>query len=304
MQLLDNRTLEREGRRQGRGLGHRGAARCKAANLVADPDRRFRAAARSATSSSRSAIRSASAHTVTSGIVSALGRSRHQSRGLRGLHPDRRVDQSRAIPAARSSTSAGELVGINSAILSRTGGNIGIGFAIPSNMMKTRSWTSSIKYGSVEPRRARREHPDADARYRSDLRPARQLGRAGRKYRPNSGAERAGIQVGDVIVSVNEHSVRDSGSLKAAIGLLRPGEKVVVGVIRDGHPLKVNAVLGEAPRPPAARGPARHRAARSGLRRRRALDNDAELPGLVDAGRCRAARPRNAACARATSSRR
>ena len=50
-----------------------------------------------------------------------------------------------------------------------------------------------------------------------------------------------------MIVSVNEHSVRDSGSLKAAIGLLRPGEKVVVGVIRDGHPLKVSAVLGEAP---------------------------------------------------------
>jgi len=63
----------------------------------------------------------------------------------------------------------------------------------------------------------------------------------------NTAAERAGIQVSDVIVSINEHSVRDSGSLKASIGLLRPGEKVVVGVIRDGHPLKVNAVLGEAP---------------------------------------------------------
>ncbi len=91
---------------------------------------------------------------------------------------------------------------------------------------------------------------------------------------PSSGAERAGIQVGDVIVSVNEHSVRDSGSLKAAIGLLRPGEKVVVGVIRDGHPLKVNAVLGEAPAAAAhaapSERPARHRAARSGLRRRRA----------------------------------
>src|SRR5262249_46347542 len=54
-------------------------------------------------------------------------------------------------------------------------------------------------------------------------------------------------QINDVIVSINEHTVRDSGSLKAAIGLLRPGEKVAVGVIRDGHPVKVNAVLGEAP---------------------------------------------------------
>jgi S1-C subfamily serine protease len=62
---------------------------------------------------------------------------------------------------------------------------------------------------------------------------------------PGSAAEAAGIQINDVIVSINGGRVRDSGSLKNAIGLLRPGERVRVGLIRDAKEQTVTAVLGE-----------------------------------------------------------
>jgi S1-C subfamily serine protease len=62
---------------------------------------------------------------------------------------------------------------------------------------------------------------------------------------PDSAAERAGIQIEDVIVSINGTRLRDSGSLKNAIGLLPPGESVTVGLIRDGREQTVTAVLGE-----------------------------------------------------------
>jgi S1-C subfamily serine protease len=62
---------------------------------------------------------------------------------------------------------------------------------------------------------------------------------------PNSAAERAGIQIGDVIVSINDVRLRDSGSLRNAIGLLPPGESVEVGVLRDGREQVVTAVLQE-----------------------------------------------------------
>jgi S1-C subfamily serine protease len=62
---------------------------------------------------------------------------------------------------------------------------------------------------------------------------------------PNSAAERAGIQIEDVIVSINGTRLRDSGSLRNAVGLLQPGEKVTVGLLRDGHEETVTATLGE-----------------------------------------------------------
>jgi S1-C subfamily serine protease len=64
---------------------------------------------------------------------------------------------------------------------------------------------------------------------------------------PDSAAEHAGIQINDVIVSINGTRLRDSGSLRNSIGLLPPGEKVVVGFLRDGREQTLTAVLGELP---------------------------------------------------------
>jgi len=184
-------------------------------------------------------------NTVTSGIVSALGRS-----GINREAYEDFIQTDASINPGNSGGALvnlrGELVGINSAIISRSGGNIGIGFAIPVNMARS-IMDQLVMFGSVSRGllgvNIRDVTPELAVTYSLHDNSGALVENVG----ANSAAERAGIQINDVIVSINEHSVRDSGSLKAAIGLLRPGEKVVVGVIRDGHALKVNAVLGEAP---------------------------------------------------------
>jgi Do/DeqQ family serine protease len=220
-------------------------------------------------------------NTVTSGIVSALGRS--------GINRDAYEDFIQTDASINPGNSGGalvnlrgELVGVNSAIISRTGGNIGIGFAIPVNMARA-IMDQLVTYGSVSRGllgvNIRDVTPDLAATYNLHDNSGALVENIG----PNSGAEHAGIQVGDVIVSVNEHSVRDSGSLKAAIGLLRPGEKVVVGVIRDGHPLKVSAVLGEAPAAAARAAPPEDKPDTAPLdpafEGAELSDNDASKPG-------------------------
>jgi Do/DeqQ family serine protease len=184
-------------------------------------------------------------NTVTSGIVSALGRS--------GINRDAYEDFIQTDASINPGNSGGalvnlrgELVGINSAIISRSGGNIGIGFAIPVNMARS-IMDQLVMFGSVSRGLLGVNIDDITPDLAATYGLHDNSGALVKIVGPNSAAEHAGIQVGDVIVSVNEHTVRDSGSLKAAIGLLRPGEKVAVGVIRDGHPVKINATLGEAP---------------------------------------------------------
>ena len=184
-------------------------------------------------------------NTVTSGIVSALGRS-----GINREAYEDFIQTDASINPGNSGGALvnlrGELVGINSAIISRSGGNIGIGFAIPVNMARS-IMDQLVTFGSVSRGLLGVNIRDVTPDLAATLSLHDNSGALVESVGANTAAERAGIQVSDVIVSINEHSVRDSGSLKASIGLLRPGEKVVVGVIRDGHPLKVNAVLGEAP---------------------------------------------------------
>jgi S1-C subfamily serine protease len=171
-------------------------------------------------------------NTVTSGIVSALGRS--------GINRDAYEDFIQTDASINPGNS---------------GGNIGIGFAIPMNMARS-IMDQLVTFGSVSRGllgvNIEDITPDLAATYGLHDNSGALVKIVG----PNSAAEHAGIQVGDVIVSINDHTVRDSGSLKAAIGLLRPGEKVAVGVIRDGHPVKVNATLGEAPAKVAKAAPA------------------------------------------------
>jgi Do/DeqQ family serine protease len=192
-------------------------------------------------------------NTVTSGIVSALGRS-----GINREAYEDFIQTDASINPGNSGGALvnlrGELVGINSAIISRSGGNIGIGFAIPVNMARA-IMDQLVTYGSVSRGLLGVNIRDVTPDLAATLNLHDNSGALVENIGANSGAERAGIQVGDVIVSINEHSVRDSGSLKAAVGLLRPGEKVVVGVVRDGHPLKINAVLGEAPAAAARAAP-------------------------------------------------
>ena len=184
-------------------------------------------------------------HSVTSGIVSALGRS-----GINREAYEDFIQTDASINPGNSGGAlvnmSGELIGINSAILSRTGGNIGIGFAIPVNMVRS-IMDQLINFGSVSRGLLGVNIGDISPDVAETYKLHDNSGALVAAVTPGSAAERAGIQIEDVIVSINGARIRDSGSLKAQIGLLRPGEQVRVGLIRDGREQTVTAVLGEAP---------------------------------------------------------
>jgi serine protease Do/serine protease DegQ len=182
-------------------------------------------------------------HTVTSGIVSALGRS--------GINPEGYEDFIQTDASINPGNSggalvnlSGELVGINTAIISRTGGNIGIGFAIPSNMMKT-VMNQLIKYGKVQRGVLGVNIQTLTPDIAESMGLANVQGALVSQVVDGSPAEKAGIKAGDVVTAVNGKPVKDAASLRNTIGLLGVGEKVDIALMRDGKPRRVTAVIGE-----------------------------------------------------------
>jgi Do/DeqQ family serine protease len=181
--------------------------------------------------------------TVTSGIVSALGRT---GLGIEGYENFIQTDAS--INPGNSGgplvNLRGELVGINTAILAPSGGNVGIGFAIPANM------ANAIKEQILEHGEVRRGLFGVNAQdLTPDLAQALDLGlQSGAviaKIEPNSSAARAGLAVGDVVVRVNGRDVGSGADLRNQLGLLRVGSKVELVVIRDGRTLQLSARLAD-----------------------------------------------------------
>ncbi len=180
-------------------------------------------------------------HTVTSGIVSGLGRQGINPSGYENfIQTDASINPGNSGGALVNLR--GELIGINSAILSRSGGNIGIGFAIPTNMARS-IMDQLIKHGSV------RRGLLGVSMYSLTPDIAESLGLKGTQgalvsqVTPGSAAAAAGIRAGDVITTINDQPVRSSAELRNAIGLLRIGDRVELGVIRDGKPRRVSAVI-------------------------------------------------------------
>jgi S1-C subfamily serine protease len=183
---------------------------------------------------------------VTSGIVSALGRS--------GINPEGYEDFIQTDASINPGNSGGalvnlngQLVGVNSAILSRTGGNIGIGFAIPSNMMKV-VMNQLIKFGEVKRGVLGVNIQTLDPRDRDqsmDLPAITTQGALVSQVVEGSAAEKAGVKAGDVITAVNGRPVKDAGSLRNSIGLISIGEKVDLALLREGKPRRVTAVVSE-----------------------------------------------------------
>ena len=182
-------------------------------------------------------------HTVTSGIVSALGRS--------GINPEGYEDFIQTDASINPGNSGGalvnlrgELVGVNSAILSRGGGNIGIGFAIPSNMARS-VMEQLLEFGEV--RRGLLGvtiltiTPDIAEAY--DIKESQ--GALVSQVMPESAAERAGVKVGDVIRSVDGKAISNANDLRNTIGLKRSGDTVELEIIRDNRKRTLKAKLGE-----------------------------------------------------------
>jgi Do/DeqQ family serine protease len=182
-------------------------------------------------------------HTVTYGIVSALGRS--------GINPDGYEDFIQTDASINPGNSGGALVnlrgeleGINSAILSRSGGNIGIGFAIPVNMVKS-VMDQLIRYGQVKRGVLGVNIYDVTPDIAKEFGLNESRGALVAGVVQGSAADRAGVKTGDIITSVNGMSTKGAGELRATIGMLRVGDKVELGILRDGKPRKVTAMISE-----------------------------------------------------------
>lgn len=170
--------------------------------------------------------------TVTSGIVSALGRT-----GLNIENIENFIQTDAAINSGNSGGALinleGKLIGINTAIMAPSGGNIGIGFAIPSNMVKTVT-DQLLKYGGVK----RGMLGVMGTELNSDL--AKSFGfnqNAGafvNEVLKDSGADKAGIKSGDIITAVNGKKVTSFAQLRAEIATLRAGSEVKLTIFRDG----------------------------------------------------------------------
>ncbi len=182
-------------------------------------------------------------NTVTAGIVSALGRS--------GINPEGYEDFIQTDASINPGNSGGalvnlrgELVGINSAILSGSGGNIGIGFAIPVNMAKG-VMDQLIKYGQVKRGVLGVNIYNVTPDIAKEFGLSESSGALVAGVSQGSAAERAGIKTGDIITSINGTAMKDASELRNTIGMLRVGDKVEIGFLRDGKPHTVTALVAE-----------------------------------------------------------
>jgi len=170
--------------------------------------------------------------TATSGIVSALGRSGLSVEGYEDfIQTDASINPGNSGGALVNLR--GELVGINSAIIGPSGGNVGIGFAVPS-MIARAVMDQIVRFGEV--RRGRlgitmQDLVGAD-------------GASVAEVEPRSPAAQAGLRKGDVIVALNGRAVRRAAELRARLSVVPVGERVELGVQRGGQPQLIRATIG------------------------------------------------------------
>jgi serine protease Do/serine protease DegQ len=186
--------------------------------------------------------------TVTMGIVSAKSRNVHILDDVAGYEDFIQTDA--AINLGNSGgalvDAKGRLVGINSAIVSPSRGNIGIGFAVPVNLaagvMKSLIETGTVSRGflgvgsePLTPEVAEQVHLPSDTK-----------GVIITEVIPEGPAEKAGVQRGDVILKVNGKEIESRDELRLTIAEMPPGSKVSIDLSRDGKPVGVNVVLTES----------------------------------------------------------
>jgi Do/DeqQ family serine protease len=184
--------------------------------------------------------------TVTSGIVSAKSRTTGLSDGSFEdfLQTDAAINRGNSGGALVNTT--GELIGINSQIMSPSGGNIGIGFAIPSNMAKA-VMDQLMKTGKVRRGMLGVTIQSVDADLASSLNLPAARGAIVTSVQTGGPAERAGLQRGDVIIAINKQPVVDNNTLRNLVAGMPPGSKVDVTALRNGHDQNFQVPLAELP---------------------------------------------------------
>lgn len=181
--------------------------------------------------------------TVTSGIVSALGRT-----GLNIENFENFIQTDAAINSGNSGGALvnlnGELIGINTAILGPSGGNVGIGFAIPSNMMKNLT-DQILEFGEVKRGMLGVQGGEITSELAEAMGYESSKGAFISQVIPDSAADKAGLKAGDIITSVNGKAINTFGELRAKVATLGAGKEVKLGILRDGKKMSFDVTLGE-----------------------------------------------------------
>lgn len=182
---------------------------------------------------------------VTAGIISAKGRS-----DLDIVRVEQFFQTDAAINMGNSGGPLvnlhGDVIGMNTAIASNNGGHMGIGFAIPSNLL------SDVMQALIKNGRVTRgylgialQRVDADIATAVGL--ERPQGALVAEVLPGSPAEKAGLQSGDVILELNGKSIEGLGALRGTVGLMKPGDQAILKIRRNGQDMIITATISENP---------------------------------------------------------
>lgn len=184
-------------------------------------------------------------HTVTTGVVSGLDRTLPGNNGARlqsFIQTDASINPGNSGGALVNLN--GELVGINTAILSRSGGNIGIGFAVPMNMAR-QVMDQIIEYGEVQRGVLGVRVQDLTAEIAEAFDIERNDGALIAQVTPNSPAAEAGLEAGDIVTAVNGTAISDANAMANAIGLLKIGDEVDITFVRNGESQTATATVAD-----------------------------------------------------------
>ena len=185
--------------------------------------------------------------TVTMGIVSAKGRSHLGISTFENfIQTDAAINPGNSGGALVDAT--GNLVGINSAIYSRTGGSLGIGFAIPSDLAR-QVMEQIVQTGSVTRGWIGVEVQDISPELAESFNLQTTNGTLIAGVQPGGPAERAGIRRGDILMAVESREVTDSTRMLNLIAALKPGEQATLKILRNDEEALVQIKVGTRPRP-------------------------------------------------------
>jgi Do/DeqQ family serine protease len=183
-------------------------------------------------------------HTVTSGIVSALGRTNISRDGFEDfIQTDASINPGNSGGALVNMN--GELIGINSMIFSRSGGNVGIGFAVPTAIASS-IMGQILDFGEIRRGLLGVNIQSIDREAAETLDIDVEGGALITRVFPDSAAEKAGLEVGDIIVGINDKKVTSAAELRNTIGLLRSGDEIGISYLRDNKSRSTKAELGRA----------------------------------------------------------
>jgi serine protease Do len=181
--------------------------------------------------------------TVTSGIVSALERTQLGIEGYENfIQTDASINPGNSGGALVNQQ--GQLIGINTAIYAPSGGNVGIGFAIPINMARS-VMSQLVKYGSVSRGLMGVLVQDFTPALANAFHLPNQTGALVTAVSPNSPAANAGMKPGDLIQAVDDKTIKNGGQVRNTVGLLRVGSRISLKVLRDGKSLSVSMVTAD-----------------------------------------------------------